>query len=184
MAAAVYVVYLALLITCDILRVAPLGFVPHFERGRVTVHNLIPGSAAAQAGLREGDRIVRVDGQVLETPADWQRVGVHFDPSRPMVVEVDRDGARVGAQLRLPAGLEQWLQTDRGRSVLAFRLAQAVTLGFALLVGFRRSFQPSALLGALLLASLGTLSLAMPWRLAVFWNTLPPPLAALLWATR
>jgi hypothetical protein len=60
-------------------------------------------------------------------------------------------------------------------------LAQVITLGFALLVGFRRSLQPSALLGALLLASLAALTLAMPWRLAVFWNALPSPLAALLW---
>jgi serine/threonine-protein kinase len=183
LAGAVYVVYLGLLITCDVLRVAPLGFVPRFERDRVTVtvRSLAPGSTAAQAGLLEGDRILRVNGQILETQADWQRVGVYFDPSRPMVVELDRNGARVDAELRVPAGFEQWLQADQGRGVLAFRLAQVITLGFALLVGFRRSLQPSALLGALLLASLAALTLAMPWRLAVFWNALPSPLAALLW---
>src|SRR5687767_7931475 len=91
LAGAVYVVYLALLITCDVLRVAPLGFLPRFDHGRVMVSNLAPGSTAAQVGLREGDRIVTVNGQVLETSADWQRVGVHFDPARPMVVEIDRD---------------------------------------------------------------------------------------------
>lgn len=180
-AGAVYVLYLALLITCDVLRVAPLGFVPRFERGRVTVHNLAPGSTAAHAGLLEGDRIVRINGQVLDTQADWQRVGVYFDPSRPMVVEVDRNGVLVRADLRVRAGFEQWVQANQGRGVLAVRLAQVITLGFALVVGFRRSFQPSALLGALLLASLGTLTLAMPWRLAVFWHALPWPLAALLW---
>lgn len=181
LAGAVYVVYLGLLITCDVLRVAPRGFVPRFERDRVTVRSLAPGSTAAQAGLLEGDRIVRVNGQILETQADWQRVGVYFDPSRPMVVELDRNGAGVHAELRVPAGFEQWVQAGQGRGVLAFRLAQVITLGFALLVGFRRSLQPSALLGAVLLASLATLTLAMPWRLAVFWNALPSPLAALLW---
>ena len=182
LAGAVYVVYLGLLITCDVLRVAPLGFVPRFERGRVTVRDLAPGSTAAQAGLRQGDRIVRVDSQVLATQADWQRVGVYFDPSRPMVVELDRDGVRLRAEMTVPAAaLEEWLRPGQRRGVLAFRLAQVITLGFALLVGFRRSFQPSALLGALLLASLATLTLAMPWRLAVFWSALPPPLATLLW---
>ena len=111
---AVYVVYLGLLITCDVLRVAPLGFVPRFERGRVTVRNLAPGSTAAQAGLLEGDRIVGVDGQVLETQTDWHRVGVYLDPSRPMVVELDRNGARVRAELKLSAGFEQWLRPSRG----------------------------------------------------------------------
>ena len=179
---AVYIVYLGLLITCDVLRVAPPGFVPRFERGRVTVRNLAPGSTAAQAGLREGDRIVTVNGQVLETSADWQRVAVHFDPARPMVVEVDRDGVRVRSELTVPTpALGEWLRPGQRRGVLVFRLAQVITLGFALLVGFRRSFQPSALLGALLLASLATLTLAMPWRLAVFWNALPSALAALLW---
>jgi tRNA A-37 threonylcarbamoyl transferase component Bud32 len=182
LAGAVYVVYLALLITCDVLRVAPLGFLPRFDHGRVMVSNLAPGSTAAQVGLREGDRIVTVNGQVLETSADWQRVGVHFDPARPMVVEIDRDGVRVRSELTVPtAALGEWLRPGQRRGVLAFRLAQVITLGFALLVGFRRSFQPSALLGALLLASLATLTLAMPWRLAVFWDALPSALAALLW---
>jgi len=181
LAGGVYVVYLALLITCDILRVAPLGFVPRFDRGRVIVWSLASGSTAARAGLVEGDRIVRIDGQVLESQADWQRIGVHFDPSRPMVLELDRNGAPVRIELNVPAGFEQWLRANQGRGVLAFRLAQGITLGFALLVGFRRSSQPSALLGALLLASLATLTLAMPWRLAVFWNALPSALAVLLW---
>ena len=182
LAGAVYVVYLALLITCDVLRVVPPGFVPRFESDRVTVRNLAPDSIAAQAGLLEDVRIVSVDGQVLETQADWQRVAVHFDPSRPMVVEFDREGVRLRAELTVPAApIEEWVQAGQRHGVLIFRLAQVITLGLALLVAFRRSFQPSALLGALLLASLATITLAMPWRLAVFWNTLPSPLAALLW---
>jgi len=102
LAGGVYVVYLALLITCDILRVAPLGFVPRFDRGRVIVWSLASGSTAARAGLVEGDRIVRIDGQVLESQADWQRIGVHFDPSRPMVLELDRNGAPVRIELNVP----------------------------------------------------------------------------------
>ena len=182
LAGAVYLAYLALLITCDVLRVAPLGFVPRFDRGRVTIRNVDPGSAAARAGLLEGDRLVRINGQLLETQADWQRVGVHFDPSRPLIVELDRDRVGVRTELAVPvAAVREWMRPGQRRGVLAFRLAQVITLGFALLVGFRRSFQPSALLGALLLASLATLSLAMPWRMAVFWNALPPALGALLW---
>ena len=65
--------------------------------------------------------------------------------------------------------------------MLAYRLAQFGTLAFAILVAFRRSFQGSALLGSLLLASLATISLVLPMRLGVFWHALPGWLEGLLW---
>ena len=49
-----------------------------------------------------------------------------------------------------------------------------------MLVAFRRSFRPSALLGALLLASVATVSLMLPTRMAVFWKALPTWLELLL----
>ncbi len=66
-------------------------------------------------------------------------------------------------------------------ALLAFRTAQLIALGFAIVVAFRRDSQPSALLGALLLASLATVSLALPMRLATFWRLVPALPAALLW---
>ena len=61
-----------------------------------------------------------------------------------------------------------------GRSgVSAFRLVQVVTLGFAILVALRRSFNPASLLGSMMLASMATLSLVLPSRMAVFWDALP-----------
>ena len=41
-------------------------------------------------------------------------------------------------------------------------------------VAFKRDSEPSALLGALFLASFATLSLALPMRMVAFWNALPP----------
>jgi hypothetical protein len=64
-----YVGYFGLLITCDLLRVAPLGFVPVFEDGAVTVGRLQPDSIGARAGIRTGDRLKRAAGQILEAPA-------------------------------------------------------------------------------------------------------------------
>ena len=179
--AAAHVLYLSLLIACDLLRVGSRGFVPQFQGGRVIVSAVEPGSVAARAGLRDGDRIDRANGQILRDHSDWQRVSVHFDPSRPLVLELDRQGARVTASLTLSSGLDEWRTGTHRPGVLAFRAAQFGTLGFALLVAFKRSFQPSALLGALLLGSLATVSLALPMRLAVFWKALPGPLEALLW---
>ena len=180
-AAAAHLLYLSLLLTCDILRVAPRGFVPQFEAGRATVSNLDPDSFAARSGMRNGDQLVSVNGQILLGHTDWQRATLQFDPSRPLVVEVDRDGQRFTAALPVSAGVEEWRWTTQATGVLAFRLVQFGTLAFAMLVAFRRSFEGSALLGSLLLASLATISLALPMRLGAFWHALPGWLEGLLW---
>ena len=180
-AAAAHLLYLSLLLTCDLLRVAPRGFVPQFESGRATVSNLDPDSFAARTGIRNGDRLVSANGQILLGHTDWQRATVQFDPSRPLVLEVDRSGHRFTAALPLSAGVEEWRRSTQGTGVLVFRLVQFGTLAFAMLVAFRRSFQGSALLGSLLLASLATLSLALPMRLGVFWHALPGWLEGILW---
>lgn len=180
-AAAAHLLYLSLLVTCDILRVAPRGFVPQFESGRVTVSNLDPASIAARTGMRNGDRIVTANGQILLGHADWQRMALQFDPSRPFVLQVERDGHRFTAALPLSAGFEEWRRGTQATGVLVFRLVQFGTLAVAMLVAFRRSLQGSALLGSLLLASLATISLALPMRLGVFWQALPGWLEVLLW---
>ena len=179
--AVAYVGYLALLVTCDLQRVAPLGFVPHFERDGVIVSQLQSGSIGARAGLRAGDVIRRANGQVLEGRTDWQRVRVHLDPSKPFELEVERSGRSFSASLSLPSGLSEWRSGPARPALLAFRLAQIITLALALVVAFKRDSEPSALLGALLLASFATLSLALPMRMAAFWNALPPVLGVLLW---
>ena len=180
-AAVAYVGYLALLVTCDLLRVAPLGFVPRYQGGEVTLAQVQPFSIAERAGLRPGDRIRQANGQTLERGADWQRVRVHLDPSNPLTLEIQRGEQVFGVDLSLPAGLGEWRSGPPRPGLLAFRLAQIITLGIALMVAFRRSFQPSALLGAMLLASIATVSLVLPMRIATFWNALPGALGLLLW---
>lgn len=143
-AAVAYVGYLALLVTCDLLRVAPLGVVPRYQRGEVTLAQLQPFSIAHRAGLRPGDRIRQANGQTLERGADWQRVRVHLGPSNPFTLEIQRGEQVFGVDLSLPAGLGEWRSGPPRPGLLAFRLAQIITLGIALMVAFRRSFQPSA----------------------------------------
>ena len=179
--AVAYVGYLALLVTCDLRRVAPLGFIPLFEPGRVVVGQLEPDSIGARAGLQAGDRLKRANGQVLEASGDWQRVRVHFDPSKPLDLEIERAGRSSAVSLMLTAGLHEWRTGPARPALLAFRLAQVITLGFALVVAFKRYTQRSALFGAVLLASLATVSLPLPMRLVAFWHALPPVLATLLW---
>jgi protein kinase-like protein/GAF domain-containing protein len=173
--------YLGLLITCDLLRVATFSFVPIFDKSTVVVSELQPGSIGVVAGLQSGDRLRRANGQLLEGPADWQRVRVHLDPARPVTLEIERNGQPRQVSFVLPAGLSQWRYGPPRPGLLAFRLAQMCTLVFALVVAFKRSPQAPALLGALLLASIATVSLALPMRTAVFWHLMPPILDVLLW---
>ena len=83
--------------------------------------------------------------------------------------------------LLLPSGLREWRSGPSRPGLVAFRLAQVITLAFALVVGFKRSFQLPALLGALLLASIATVSLVLPMRMFAFWHALPPVVGVLLW---
>jgi serine/threonine-protein kinase len=181
MTAGLYAAYLILLTTSDVLRISPLGFSPQFHNHVAFVSSVEPGSGAEHADLRSGDLIRRVNGQVLESQADWERVGVHFRPSELLIFEIDRAGVPLRLSMRLESGVHEWFSSGARPGVLVFRLAQAVTLALAVLVAFRRWYQPTALLGALLLASLASISLALPWRMAVFWDRLPEPLGMPLW---
>ncbi len=75
------------------------------------VLSIEPQSAAAEAGLRSGDRVVEVDGRstVREAQALTEVMrplsGPYFD--RPVAVEVERDGLRIRVDLvRTPAAKE------------------------------------------------------------------------------
>ncbi len=65
-----------------------------------------PGSAAASAGIREGDRIEAVGGQETATFEDVQRV-VALHPGETMTLRVSRDGKREEIRARLGIHEEQ-----------------------------------------------------------------------------
>jgi hypothetical protein len=176
-----YVGYLGLLLTCDLWRVESLGFVPRFQAGLVTISEVHPDSAGGRAGLRSGDLIKRANTQILESRTDWQRVRTHLDPSKPLELVIERAGRTFTARLPLTSGIHEWRAGSPHPGLVAFRLAQIVTLALALLIALKRSHQPTALLGSLLLASIATLSVALPMRLIAFWQALPGPVGLLLW---
>jgi len=176
-----YAGYLALLLTCDLLRIAPLGFRAAFASRSMIIEDVLPRSIAARAGLRVGDRIAQANGQVVEGGSDWQRVRVHLDPTQPLALEIERGGTTSRVHLSLPAGFRTPGAGSPPAGLLTFRLAQVVTLALAILVAVRRASHGPALLGALLLASIATLSLVLPMRIAAFWQSLPLPVGALFW---
>lgn len=71
------------------------------EPGAAIVTLVIPGTPAAAAGLRAGDRIYRVEGQALADEADAVRRldGV----AGPVELEIEREGRISSARIELPA---------------------------------------------------------------------------------
>lgn len=57
------------------------------------------GSAADDAGLRVGDRIVSIDGRTMDSFDDI-RIAVAFELGKPADIRIDRNGAPLGVTLR------------------------------------------------------------------------------------
>lgn len=91
---------------------------------RVTA--VVPESAAAKAGFRPGDDLVRFNGQPLISVADFSWV-LHRAPDTATVpAVVQRGGRQVTLSLALPAGWRQ--QTDISKRVGTWSM-RAMTLG-------------------------------------------------------
>jgi len=87
------------------------------QRGRLIVTNVYPGSPAEQAGLRQGDEIVSIDGEQVDTQRDIQQDLRQHHPGDQVAINIRRDGRdqRLTARLETrdqfvssgPAGAEQ-----------------------------------------------------------------------------
>ncbi|ARU95090.1 sigma E protease regulator RseP [Tatumella citrea] len=71
--------------------VTSLGIIPKGPVIETTLAQVQKNSPAAMAGLQAGDRIVKVDGKVIE---NWQSfvVDVRDNPGKPLQVQVERSG--------------------------------------------------------------------------------------------
>ncbi|GKW03927.1 protease RseP [Pectobacterium carotovorum subsp. carotovorum] len=71
-----------------------LGIIPRGPQIEPVLHQVQGGSAAEKAGLQVGDRIVKVDGQVL---AHWRDfvIAVRDNPGQSIALEVERNGSTV-----------------------------------------------------------------------------------------
>ena len=74
-----------------------LGLRPYRPPVPAELGRVLPGSAAEQAGLAQGDRVVAVDGKPVPTWFDFTAV-VSTSPGRVLVLDVERGGRRM--QLR------------------------------------------------------------------------------------
>jgi len=78
--------------------VVALGIIPRGPQIESVLAEVQTDSAAQKAGLQAGDRIVKVDGQVL---ANWRifAMQVRDNPGKPIALEVERAGSSVDITL-------------------------------------------------------------------------------------
>lgn len=72
------------------------------ERG-VAIHGVVEGSVAEQAGLEEGDIVLRAAGEVLTRPADLTHLVQRQLPGTLLPLEVERNGERREILARFPS---------------------------------------------------------------------------------
>lgn len=85
---------------------ARLGAYLESEDGAVWVRRVAPGSTAAAAGLRPGDRILEVNGTAVDHAGQVIR-GVRLQPDGvPLRLTIERAGRRLRLRLNLPPSTE------------------------------------------------------------------------------
>lgn len=88
-----------------------LGLVPWRPDLPPIIDDVVPRGAADQAGLRSGDRVVRVDGEPVSSWLRWAEY-VRERPERSMQIEVERIEGRVTLTLTPDA-----VMTDEGERI-------------------------------------------------------------------
>ncbi len=78
---------------------AQWGLVVHKDKGDtqagVTIRKVLPGSAAAEAGLQAGDRLLTLDGRWTDSVADCYAAARHVKPGTAAKVTLKRQGEEV-----------------------------------------------------------------------------------------
>lgn len=72
---------------------------PGSRKGGVRVERVVPDSPADQAGLKDGDVILRLDGERVSSPRDVREYLKGMDEPKEMQVEIERDGKPLTIQV-------------------------------------------------------------------------------------
>ena len=162
-----------------------LGIDPEYVSGGMILREVAPGSPAEHAGLRQGDVVVAVDGHAIRSRLDWEVISANFEPSRAMLLEVERAGKRfeLGLTLRRQS-LNDWNRATFLEAVskpYTLRIVQLSLLLIACVIAFSRPHDFIARLGALYLAGASVTWVEAPYGFAATWRHLPPLVGGLLW---
>jgi serine/threonine-protein kinase len=164
------------------------GFQGHFTGGGMVVLSVHPNSPEAEAGLKEGDRVLSVNGQGIRNVHDWEAVRANTEIGRPERWQIARGTERFDLTVAVPR--LAWRERLSGSAALgrpfywlnllgycAFNLASLV---LGLVIAFRRPYDPLARMGAWLLAT-AAVAFGFPDGWAATWRHLPGWLGLLLW---
>jgi serine/threonine-protein kinase len=153
------------------------GFEGRFTSGGMAVLSVHPNSPEARAGLKEGDRVLAVDGQVIRNVRDWEAIRANTEVGRPQRWQISRASERLEMTLTLPR--PSWSEQLPGYALplYAFMLTSLV---LGLVIAFRRPYDPLARMGAWLLAA-AAVAFGFPDGWAATWRHLPGWLGLLLW---
>jgi len=75
------------------------------EAAGVDVRKVLPGSAADQAGIKAGDRLLTIDGRWTDSVGDTHHAAGFVKPGKQVAVVVKRDGKEVTVQVTPKNGL-------------------------------------------------------------------------------
>ncbi len=75
------------------------------EADGVTVTEVLPGGAAAAAGLKAGDRLLTLDGRWTDNLADLYTAAGYVKPGNEVTVAVKRDGKELAIKVKPRSGL-------------------------------------------------------------------------------
>lgn len=138
-----------------------------------------PGSAAENAGLRAGDRVISGDGTAINAWKQWVDY-VRARPERPIKTAIERDGVhiaititplgmdtedgrigRIGAAVKIPENVAQAMQVE-------YRLGPLPALGAALKKTADYSFMTLKMVGRMLIGKAGVENLSGPIGIAQY----------------
>ncbi len=75
------------------------------EEAGVDIEEVLAGSAAAEAGLQPGDRLLTIDGRWTDSLADLYEIAGHLKPGTTVPLGIKRAGREMEMNIKLRAGL-------------------------------------------------------------------------------
>lgn len=173
-----YIVTLGMIIYLLIWGPAELrGFVASFSGEAMVVGSVDEDSQVAKGGLREGDRVLTIDGRPVRNARDWTEVTGNLQAGRPQQWLVSRGSDRVTLEI-VPAGVTLQSKLAEGYVQYLSLLLSGYVLGF--LIAWKRAGDPVARFGAWFIIT-ASMAFGFPIGWAVPWRALPGAVQLLLW---
>ncbi|UOQ43023.1 RIP metalloprotease RseP [Halobacillus salinarum] len=108
-----------------------LGFIQGVPMDKAVLGEIQPDTPAEQAGLHEGDRVVAIDGQSVDTWEEFTKI-VREHPEEEITLSIDRNGETQNVEVTPAAVNESEQQIGQVGVARAFEdsFAKKITFGF------------------------------------------------------